>query len=79
VNRLLLTNTTVMGAAASEFWQANPQYPSEQWRDLLPLIESGAIDPPIGQVMPLTQTAAALRLLDDRRAIGRVLIRVRER
>jgi NADPH:quinone reductase len=79
VNRLLLTNTTVMGAAASEFWQANPQYLGEQWSDLLPLIESGAIDPPIGQVMPLTQTAAALRLLDDRRAIGRVVIGVRER
>jgi NADPH:quinone reductase len=78
VNRLLLTNTTVMGAAASEFWQVNPQYLGEQWRDLLPLIESGAIDPPIGEVMPLTQTAAALRLLDDRRAIGRVVIRVRE-
>lgn len=78
VNRLLLTNTTVMGVAAEEFWQANPQYPREQWRDLLPLIESGAIDPPIGEVMPLTQTTAALRLMDDRRATGRVLIRVRE-
>jgi NADPH2:quinone reductase len=79
VNRLLLTNTTVMGAAAAEFWQANPQYLGEQWSDLLPLIESGAIDPPIGQVMPLTETAAALRLLDERRAVGRVVIAVRER
>jgi NADPH:quinone reductase len=78
VNRLLLTNTTVMGAAAAEFWQANPRYLGEQWSDLLPLIESGAIDPPIGQVLPLSQTAAALRLLDDRRAVGRVVIAVRE-
>jgi NADPH:quinone reductase len=43
------------------------------------LIESGAIDPPIGQVMPLTETAAALRLLDERRAAGRVVIAVRDR
>jgi len=78
VNRLLLTNTTVMGVASEEFWRVNPQYPGQQWRDLLPLIESGAIDPPIGEVVPLTQTAAALRLMDDRRAIGRVVIRVRE-
>lgn len=78
VNRLLLTNTTVMGVASAEYWRFNPPYAGQQWRDLLPLIESGAIDPPIGEVLPLTQTAAALRLMDERRAIGRVVIRVRE-
>ena len=60
------------------FGRSTRQYLGGQWRDLLPLIESGAIDPPIGEVMPLTGTAAALRLLDDRRATGRVVIRVRE-
>src|SRR5205085_3290741 len=48
VNRLLLTNTTVMGAASVEFWHTKPGFAGQQWRHLVPLMESGAIDPPIG-------------------------------
>jgi NADPH2:quinone reductase len=78
VNRLLLTNTTVMGVAWLEFCRREPQYPSQQWRDLVPLLRSGAIDPPIGSVFPLDETAAAIREIDERRAVGRVLIRIPE-
>jgi NADPH2:quinone reductase len=78
VNRLLLTNTTVMGAAAAEVWQSEPGHAGEQWRDLVPLMQSKAIDPPIGSVFALDDVAAALRELDQRRAVGRVLIRVGE-
>src|SRR3954452_14725129 len=31
VNRLLLTNTTVMGAASEEFWQTEPGFAGAQW------------------------------------------------
>jgi NADPH2:quinone reductase len=75
-NRLLLTNTTVMGAASEEFWQRNPGYVGQQWRDLVPMIRSGAIDPPIGEVFSLDETASALRAMDGRRAAGRLLIRM---
>jgi NADPH2:quinone reductase len=68
VNRLLLTNTTVMGAASEEFWQLNPGYAERQWRELVPLPRSGAIDPPIGEVFSLAETASALRAMDERRA-----------
>lgn len=78
VNRLLLTNTTVMGAASEEFWHLNPGYAAQQWDELMPLIRSGAIDPPIGEVFSLEETAAALRAMDERRAIGRLIVRVRE-
>lgn len=77
VNRLLLTNTTIMGAASEEFWQNEPGTAGQQWRELLPLIRSGAVDPPIGQVFALAETASALRALDERRAVGRMLVRVR--
>jgi NADPH:quinone reductase len=43
----------------------------------VPLIESGAIDPPIGPVFTLEDAAAAIRELDERRAAGRVLVRTR--
>jgi NADPH2:quinone reductase len=79
VNRLLLTNTTVMGAASQEFWVSEPGYAGWQWRELVPLMRSGAIDPPIGAVFDLGDTAAALREMDQRRAAGRILLRVRDR
>lgn len=78
VNRLLLTNTTVMGAASEEFWDLNPGYAHQQWRELEPLMRSGAIDPPIGGVFDLEETSSALRAMDERRAIGRLIVRVRE-
>jgi NADPH2:quinone reductase len=77
VNRLLLTNTSVLGVASAEFWADEPDLPARQWRDLVPLIESGAVDPPIGPVFPLAEAAAALREIDERRAAGKVLVRMR--
>jgi NADPH:quinone reductase len=77
VNRLLLSNTTVMGAASAEFWRTEPGYAGRQWRELVPLMQSGAIGPPIGSVFDLDQAAAAVQAMDQRRAAGRVLIRVR--
>jgi NADPH:quinone reductase len=59
VNRLLLTSTTVMGAASEEFWQLHPGYATEQWNELMPLIRSDAIDPPIGEIFSLEETASA--------------------
>jgi NADPH2:quinone reductase len=78
VNRLLLSNTTVVGAASVEFWRTAPGHAGAQWRDLVPLMESGAIDPPIGAVFGLDDVAAAIQEIDQRRAVGRVLLRVRE-
>jgi len=78
VNRLLLTNAGVLGVAAKEFWTADPEYPRAQWRDLLPLMTAGAIDPPVGRVFGLEDVVAAIRELDERKAVGRVLVRVRD-
>jgi hypothetical protein len=77
VNRLLLTDTCVMGVASAELWSEEPDLPGLHRRDLVPLVESGAIDPPIGQVFALGDAAAAIRELDERRALGRVLLRMR--
>jgi NADPH2:quinone reductase len=64
-------------AASAEFWSDEPDHPGRQWRDLVPLIESGAIDPPLGSRFTLEDAAAAIRELDERRAAGRVLVRMR--
>jgi NADPH2:quinone reductase len=49
-------------------------YIRHEWDELLPHIESGAIDPPIGATFPLDQAAEALAVLDERRATGKVLL-----
>jgi NADPH:quinone reductase len=76
-NRLLLTNTAVIGAATNEFWMKHPEYPRQQWDDLVPMLESGALDPPISTVFSLDEAGDAVRTLDERRATGKVLVRVR--
>lgn len=76
-NRLLLSNTSVVGVASRELWDLDPSHPAEQWLDLVPLIMSGAIAPIIGDEFLLDDAASAIRHLDERRATGKVLIRIR--
>ena len=76
-NRLLLTNTAVIGAATNEFWMKHPEYPRQQWDDLVPMLESGTLDPPISTVFSLDEAGDAIRTLDERRATGKVLVRIR--
>jgi NADPH2:quinone reductase len=77
VNRLLLTNTTVMGAASEEFWQHNPHYAQAQWTELAPLIADRTIDPPVSRVYELSEAAEALGAMDRRASAGRIVIRIR--
>jgi NADPH2:quinone reductase len=76
-SRLLLTNTTVMGAGTRELWNHEPEMPRRQWDELLPLLKSGGLKPVIGQQFSMDETAAALRTIEERLATGKVLVRVR--
>ena len=76
-NRLLLTNTTVMGAGTRELWNHEPDMPRRQWDELLPLLKSGGLKPVIGQQFSMDETAAAVRTIEERLATGKVLVRVR--
>ena len=77
VNRLLLNNLSVVGVGWGAYWLADLPYLQRQWADLLPLLEAGTLDPPIGTVHPLADAALALAELDERRAAGKVLLAVR--
>jgi NADPH2:quinone reductase len=77
VNRLLLNNTAVVGVAWGEFALRTPGYIQQQWTELAPLVASGALDPPIGHTLPLAEVAEALVLMDERRAVGKVVLQVR--
>ena len=77
VNRLLLNNISVVGVGWGAFWMADVPYLQEQWADLLPLLEAGKLDPVLGRSFPLEEASQALLELDERRATGKVLLRVR--
>lgn len=75
VNRLLLNNISVVGVGWGAFWQTRPGFLREQWTDLLPLLEAGHLDPPLGRTYPLERVAEALAELDERRATGKILVK----
>ncbi|WP_059008597.1 NADPH:quinone oxidoreductase family protein [Streptomyces specialis] len=77
VNRLLLNNIEVIGASWGGFWLRRPDYLREQWNELLPHLEAGRPAPPLGATYALDDTADALAELDERRALGKVVVRVR--
>ncbi|WP_419993033.1 NADPH:quinone oxidoreductase family protein [Streptomyces boninensis] len=77
VNRLLLNNIDVVGVGWGAYWMPRPAYLQEQWEDLLPLLEAGRLDPLLGSVHPLDQAAEALKELEERRATGKVVLKVR--
>ena len=76
VNRLLLNNVSVAGVGWGAYVYSRPGYVRQQWDALLPHVESGIIDPPIGATFDLDAAADALLTLDERRATGKVLLTV---
>ena len=74
VNRLLLNNISVVGVGWGAYVLSREGYVGEQWAALLPHIESGAIDPPVGATFDLDGATDALLTLDERRATGKVVL-----
>lgn len=77
-NRLLLRNIGVLGAAWREFILHEPGFVAEAAAGLGALIDNGQLTPLIGATYPLQDGAQALRDLADRRAVGKLVISVRE-
>ncbi|MGQ4596843.1 zinc-binding dehydrogenase [Nocardia sp. R6R-6] len=77
VNRLLLKNVEVVGAAWGEWLLSHPGYLQQQWAEVQPLLVSGAIAPPQPVLYPLDKAAEAVASLDNRTAAGKVVVTVR--
>ena len=67
VNRLLLNNIDVRGVGWGAYAMARPGFMRSQWDELLPMMTSGVIDPPIGRTYGLEEMGAALADLAGRR------------
>ena len=77
VNRLLLNNIAVVGAAWGEAMRREPEMPARIHERLVPLIERGFIRPPIGASFPLERAADAYRRFAERTAVGKIILDVR--
>jgi NADPH2:quinone reductase len=77
-NRLLLRNVGVLGAAWREYILAEPAFLAEAAAGLGALVDASKLTPLIGATYPLKDGAQALRDLADRRAVGKLVITVRE-
>jgi NADPH:quinone reductase len=74
VNRLLLNNTAVVGAGWGGSALSKPELCRDIGRALDGLIDRGFVRPPIGARFPLDQAADALKLLDARKATGKIVL-----
>lgn len=74
VNRLLLNNIDVRGVGWGAYAMVRPGYLRSQWEVLRPMMESGVIDPPIGEVRPIDEIGAALSEMADRKTLGKTVL-----
>jgi NADPH2:quinone reductase len=77
VNRLLLNNTEVIGAGWGAYVLGKPAISLEIGAALDGLIASGAVAPIVGDRFPLDRAADALKLIEGRGALGKVVLDVR--
>lgn len=73
-NRLLLRNISIVGAAWGAWLGADPGLFAQTADALTPMIEAGTVAPPIGARFSLDRAADALRLIDERKAVGKVVL-----
>jgi NADPH:quinone reductase len=76
-NLLLIKGASVLGVRAGEAVRRNPAAGEVRLKALLEWAEAGKIRPYVSHRLPLADYAAAMRLLIERKAIGRVALMMR--
>lgn len=71
---LLIKGASVLGVRAGEAVRKNPTLGEVRLKALLQWAEEGKLRPNISHRLPLEDYAKAMRLLLDRKAIGRVAL-----
>jgi NADPH2:quinone reductase len=77
VNRLLLRNAAVVGVAFPEYAEHHPSMPSRVAEGVLGMLKEGQLRPLIGGRHSLERGADALRALEARRAVGKLVLVVK--
>jgi NADPH2:quinone reductase len=75
VNRLLLRNVSVVGAGWGAYVMGNPARNRANGEAIEKMIEDGFVRPIIGSCFALEDAADAFRVIDERRAVGKVVLK----
>jgi NADPH2:quinone reductase len=78
VNRLLLRNLTLTGITMDVMETEHPGTLARVRRGVQELLDKGALHPAIGAVYPMERAADALASLEDRTAVGKIVVEVRQ-
>ncbi len=78
VNRLLFRNVSIVGAGWGHYAFERPDYLREVGADLDRMVAEGHVRPVVGRRYPLAQVSEALRDLDGRRAVGKLVLDMEE-
>jgi NADPH2:quinone reductase len=78
VNRLLLNNIDVRGVGWGAYAMVRPGFMRQQWEALLPMMEAGVVDPPVGATYPMAEFGRALADMAERRTLGKTVVTIRE-
>jgi NADPH2:quinone reductase len=76
VNRLLLRNIEVVGAGWGAYALIHPERNREIGAAVERMIEEGFVRPIVGARLPLDQAVEAFRTIDERRALGKVVLEI---
>jgi len=76
VNRLLLRNVSVVGAGWGAFAIPRPEYAREVAADLDRMVAAGHVKPIIGKTYALDEIPQALKDIEERRALGKLVLTV---
>jgi NADPH2:quinone reductase len=75
-NRILLKGASVLGVRAGETGRKDPKLRQQEYAALASLARAGRAKPLVSASFPLAHFAPAMRLLAERRAIGRIALTV---
>jgi NADPH:quinone reductase-like Zn-dependent oxidoreductase len=76
LNLTLLKSCDVCGVFFGAFVERNPEHNARNIAELFAMVAAGKIAPRISQTFPLARGGEAIALLADRKAIGKVVVRV---
>jgi NADPH2:quinone reductase len=76
VNLTLVKNISVTGVYWGAYRRRDPAVLQQSWRQLLAWLEEGALSPHVSATYPLEDAPVALESLMQRRATGKVVVRI---
>lgn len=74
VNHILIKQISVIGVRAGEIGRRDPAIGKRLQHELYALLEQGAIDPYVCAGFPLEHAVEAMRMLEQRKVVGKVVV-----